>query len=49
MTHQSTKANPLFLKLSPVSILPQVSVQTYKETRRGALTVQIPFQGETME
>ena len=38
---------PLILKLSPVSILSQAMVQTKKETHRGALTLQISFQGKT--
>ena len=38
---------PLILKLSPVSILSQAMVQTKKETHRGALTLQMSFQGKT--
>lgn len=37
---------PFLLKLPPMSIFTQATVQTKKETRLGALTRQIPFQGK---
>ena len=43
------KSKPLTRKLSPVRILSHAAVQTKKETRRGALTFQIPFHGRTTE
>ena len=48
MIHQSTKSNLLPLKLSPIRILSHTAVHTKKETRRGALTFQTPFQGKIM-
>ena len=42
--HRPTKSKPLSLKLSPVKILFQATLQTKKETHLGALTFQIPFQ-----
>ena len=47
--HQSTKSKLLSCKLSPLRILSHAIVQTKKETRRAALTFQIPFHGKTME
>ena len=47
--YQSTKTNLLNLKLSPVRILFQATHQTKKETRLGAFTLHIAFQGKTIE
>ena len=44
--HWSTKMKPFLLKLPPMSIFTQATVQSKKETRLGALTRQIPFQGK---
>ena len=46
---QSTNSNLLNLKLSPIRILFQATHQTKKETRLEALTLQIAFQGKTIE
>ena len=46
MIHQSTKTILLPLKLSPVRILSHTAIYTKKETHRGALTFQTPFQGK---
>ena len=47
--HQSTNSNLLNLKLSPVRILFQATHQIKKKTHLGALTLQIAFQGKTVE
>ena len=47
--HQFTRTNLLNLKLSPVRILFQATHQIKKETCLGAFTLQIPFQGKTIE
>ena len=46
--HQSTKSIHLPLKLSHVRILSHTAIHTKKETCRGALTVQTPFEGKIM-
>ena len=50
MTHNApvNKIKPSTCRLSLIRILSQTVVQTKKETHRGALTFQIPFQGKIM-
>ena len=50
MAHDTSvnKSHPSTPQLSPVKILSHTAVHTKKETRRGALTFQTPFQGKIM-